>query len=241
MIIKPAFFTIDIEDYYHIIGVRGTPDITSWDQLPSRVEYSLDRLLDLLAEHNVTASLFFLGYIAKRYPHLVKKAMSQGHEIASHGMYHTEVCTQSQSDFFAEALQSRMLLEDICGEAVIGYRGAGFSIDHRNPWFFESLLQAGYLYDSSLVPNRLHHRLIPGVQLYPSKIQTNSGSICEFPIGMAEMAGMKLNMFGGGYLRFFPKPLLIHMAHRTLMKRPLLVYIHPREMDPDHPRISMNL
>ena len=240
-ITKPGFFTIDVEDYYHIISVRGTPEISDWDKFPSRVEYGLNRLFELLDRHNVKASLFFLAYIAQKYPHLVLRAQALGHEICSHGMYHQEVSRQSQKDFFEDAHKSRLILEDISGEAVIGYRSAGFSIDNRNPWFFDTLLQAGYLYDSSIVPNRLHHRLIPGVQLYPSKIQTASGSICEFPIGIAELAGARLNMFGGGYLRFFPKALLCHMAKQSILKRPLLVYIHPREMDPDHPQIPMGL
>jgi len=238
---KPGFFTIDVEDYYHIIGVSGTPPISQWDSIPSRVEYGLHKLLDLLELHNVKATLFFLGYIAKRFPHLVTEAQAMGHEIASHGMYHLEVRLQTSEQFYQDARDSRLLLEDLSGVEVRGWRSAGFSMSQRTPWFFEKLLAAGYSYDSSVVPSRLgHHRLFVADSA-PSRIGTGTGRIYEFPISVVNFMGIQVSMFGGCYLRFFPQKAIVTMADKTLKQRPLMIYIHPRELDQEHPRIKMNL
>lgn len=237
---EPGFFTIDVEDYYHIIGVSGTPEISRWDSLPSRIEYGLESLYGILDDHKIKATLFFLGYIAGRFPHLPRQAFSLGHEVASHGMYHQEVRHQSRSEFIADAQDSRKLLEDTISAPVLGWRSAGFSVNQSSPWYFDALLESGYVYDSSFVPNRRGHRRLFAADAKPCFVCTASGRIYEFPIGVADLAGIQLSMFGGGYLRFFPKNLVIGMAAKTLQKRPLLIYIHPREMDPHHPRIAMN-
>lgn len=237
---QPGFFTIDVEDYYHIIGVSGTPPVKSWDNIPSRVDKGLRALFELLDRHQTKATLFFLGYVARRHPELVREALSLGHELASHGMYHREVRLQEQDEFYLDATESKKLLEDIGGVEVIGWRSAGFSINRSTPWFFEKLIEAGYKYDSSIVPNRMSHNSLLNAEPAPFPIHTDNGKILEFPIGVADLPGSKISMFGGGYLRFFPKGLIKQMAEATLAKRPLLIYIHPRELDPRHPRIEMN-
>lgn len=237
----PAFFTIDVEDYYHILGVSGTPPISEWDGIAPRVEIGLNRLFQLLSEHKVQATLFFLGYIARRFPGLVSKAADLGHEIASHGFFHQEVRNLSAEQFLNDARDSRLLLEDICGHPVRGWRSAGFSVSKSTPWFFDQLLEAGYSYDSSLVPNRGQHREYLEGDDKPGFMVTTSGRIYEFPISMADYGKFSLNMFGGGYLRFYPRPILKKEASRLLEQHPLLIYIHPRELDLEHPRIRMNL
>ena len=237
----PVIFTIDVEGFYHILDVSGTPQISEWDQIPSRVEYGLNRLLDLLASRNQCCTMFFLGYIAQRFPGLVKRAVELGHEIASHGMYHTMVSTQTAAQFASDAADSRKLLEDVSGQAVSGWRSAGFSPNHSTPWYFEELVKSGYKYDSSLVPNRKQHQAMSPIQLAPYPIHTPSGKLLEFPISVAQIAGNYVNMFGGGYLRFFPAWLIKQEARKVRAERPLIVYIHPREMDPGHPKINMNV
>lgn len=237
----PVFYTVDVEDYYHILGVKGTPPVTQWDSLPARVERGLARHFDLLAEHGARATLFFLGYIAKRFPHLVRKAVELGHEVASHGFYHQEVRDMQRSVFEADAADSRKLLEDLSGKEVRGWRSAGFTMGEGTPWFFSSLLEAGYAYDSSIVQNRPQHDTLFRGENRPTFLTTESGRICEFPITMAEFGSLKINMFGGGYLRFFPAWLLGRAASRELTRKPLLIYIHPRELDPGHPRLQMSI
>ncbi|PKN78416.1 MAG: hypothetical protein CVU48_08345 [Candidatus Cloacimonetes bacterium HGW-Cloacimonetes-1] len=236
----PVIFTIDVEDYYHILDVPGTPRISDWDQIPSRVEYGFNRLLDLLVSRNQHCTMFFLGYIARRFPDLVKRAREHGHEIASHGMYHTMVSKQTAAQFATDATDSRQLLEDLCGTAVTGWRSAGFSPNLQTSWYFEELVKSGYRYDSSLVPNRTQHQSLGSVQLAPYPIHTPSGRLLEFPISVATIAGRQVNMFGGGYLRFFPAWLIAQQARKVRAERPLIVYIHPRELDPGHPKLRMN-
>lgn len=236
----PGFFTIDVEDYYHFIHSSAGHNIEHWDKMPSRVEYGLMALFDILAERGIHATCFFLGYIAKRHPDLVKRAVLLGHEIASHGMYHQIVPGMTRAEFQSEARDSKALLEDISGSKVRGWRCAGFNLDRRAPWFFEELVSAGYQYDSSLLPNRSKHHFFGRIELEPYKISTWNGSIWEFPISVSQICGLQVCMFGGVYLRFFPSKLIENMAAKLLPQYPLNIYIHPREMDISHPRLGMN-
>lgn len=237
---RPGFLTIDVEDFYHIIGVRGTPPVEAWDRLPSRVEIGLERYFELLAAKEVKATMFFLGYIARRHPGLVRRAIELEHEVASHGMYHREVSKIDSDEFYRDARESRLLLEDISGVKVRGMRSPGFSIGGATPWFFDRLLEAGYEYDSSALPIRWDRRSISGGSLAPGYVVCSGGRIFEFPITVARLLGLRVSMFGGGYLRFFPQWLISVMARKVLHEYPLTIYIHPREIDPGHPRIEMN-
>lgn len=236
----PGLYTIDVEDYFHIIGVSGTPEIASWDVLPSRVEYGLMQHFELLERYSAKATCFFLGYIAGRFPNLVKKAAELGHEVASHGMYHLEVYKQGRKRFLEDASASKKILEDILGIEVRGFRSAGFSIDRGCGWYFESLAKAGYQYDSSLLPNRRKHRIVQNMDTSPFMVNTQEGDVLEIPVSMADFGCLQVSMFGGGYLRFFPRQLILSQAEKVLMQRPLTIYIHPRELDPSHPQIKMN-
>ncbi len=236
----PGLFTIDVEDYYHIIGVRGTPPISAWDSISPRVEIGLTRLFEHLAEHNAKATCFFLGYIARRFPDLVKRAHSLGHEIASHGMYHQEVFKQSPEAFIEDANTSKKILEDTAGVEVKGWRSAGFTIDQNCKWIFDILSQIGYRYDSSLIPNRSKHRFLPNLRNSPFLVETSHGKMVEFPMSVGKMLNHSVCMFGGGYLRFFPLGLISSQADKLLQTKPLMIYIHPRELDKEHPRLKMN-
>jgi len=236
-----GFFTIDVEDYYHIIGVSGTPDISQWDGITPRVEVGLNRLFGLLERYSAKGTLFFLGCVAQRIPQLVRQAVALGHEVASHGMFHQDVRQMSAERFFAEARDSKHLLEDISGKKVRGWRSAGFLVNKTTPWYFDKLVEAGYRYDSSLIPNRLaHRRMLPG-DIKVGEIATMRGFIHEFPLSVVRIMGFKAGLFGGVYLRFCPQNLLGRMADKVLQSEPLMIYIHPREVDPHHPQLEMNI
>lgn len=238
----PAIFTVDVEDWFHILGVAGTPPIEEWDRLPSRVEANFRRLLDLFDAAGVQITCFFLGWVAERFPSLVREAAARGHEIASHGYGHRLVYEQSPTDFYEDALKTRLLLEDLGGGPVQGYRGAGFSVTKDTPWFFEELVKAGYEYDSTLFPAARGHGGLRSDRYGPYRIETPSGPLLEFPITVTDVWGSPRCFFGGGYLRLFPYPLVRLMARRVLAEgRPVIFYAHPREIDPDHPRLAMNL
>ncbi len=238
----PAIFTVDVEDWFHILDVAGAPALDEWDRLPSRVEANFGRFLDLCEAAGVKITCFFLGWVAARFPGLVREAEARGHEVASHGFGHRLVYDQSPGEFYADVLKARLLLEDILGLPVKGYRGPGFSVTKETPWFFEELVKAGYEYDSSVFPAVRGHGGLQLGRYGPFRMQTPSGPLVEFPVTVAAVCGRPRCFFGGGYLRVFPYPLVRLMTRRVLQEgRPVVFYAHPREIDPDHPRLPMSL
>jgi polysaccharide deacetylase family protein (PEP-CTERM system associated) len=235
-----SVFSIDVEDWYHILQAPGVPAISVWDLLQPRVEKNFNQLLDLLAQHNVRATCFFLGWVAERFPHLVRTAVKGGHEIASHGLAHNLVFQMTARRFRTDSLEARMRIEDIAGCRVRGYRAAGFSVIDRTPWFFDELIEAGYEYDSSVFPGSRGHGGMRAAMRAPHRVDCTNGSLIEFPITVADAASRPTCFFGGGYLRIFPLWLIRRMARAVQAEgRPVIYYIHPREIDPDHPRIKM--
>lgn len=237
----PVIFSVDVEEWFHILDV-GAPAIEAWARLPSRVEANFRRLLDLFATAGVKITCFFLGWVAARFPQLVREAAAQGHEVASHGFEHRLAYEQRPGEFYEDVRRTRLLLEDILGQPVKGYRGPGFSVTKDTPWFFEELVKAGYEYDSSVFPAARGHGGLQSGRYGPYRLQTPSGPLLEFPITVTQVGGRPRCFFGGGYLRLFPYPLVRLMTRRVLREgRPAVFYVHPREIDPDHPRLPVNL
>ncbi|HXJ22823.1 MAG TPA: XrtA system polysaccharide deacetylase [Polyangia bacterium] len=238
----PSIFSIDVEDWYHILDVDSAPAISRWDELPVRVDRNFQRLMDILSERQVHATCFFIGHVAKRFPHLVREAARRGHEIASHSYEHRLVYTMTPAEFLEDASRSRKLLEDIAGAPVSGFRASGFSVTEQTPWFFEKLVEAGYSYDSSTFPASRGHGGLKSGRLQPYRLQTQAGELVELPVTVAEVMGKRMCFFGGGYLRLFPYPLVQRMSRVVLGQgRPVIFYVHPREIDPDHPRLPMGM
>lgn len=237
-----SIFSVDVEDWFHILDIPAAAPITEWSSLPSRIEVNFHRLLDIFSQKRARVTCFFLGWIAEHYPHLVKEAISQGHEIASHGYSHRLVYEMSPAEFREDALHSRKLLEDISGCPVQGYRAAGFSTTEQTPWFFDELAAAGYSYDSSVFPARRGNGGMHGAVRAPHVETRGQSAIVEFPITVTNFVGLSMCFFGGGYLRLFPYWLVRRMAQQVLEAgRPVVFYIHPREIDPLHPRLPMSL
>jgi len=236
-----SIFSVDVEDWFHILDIPSAPPLSAWANLPSRVERNFLRLLDLFATHDTKVTCFFLGWVAERFPHLVKRAAAAGHEIASHGYAHRLAYEMGRDRFYEDALRARRLLEDLSGAPVTGYRSAGFSVRQDTQWFFETLVEAGYRYDSSVFPAGHGHGGLRAFRREPHQLTSNGASILEFPITIADLLGKPLCFFGGGYLRLFPYPLIRRMARQVLSEnRPVVFYIHPREIDPNHPRLPMS-
>ncbi len=237
-----SVFSVDVEDWFHILNLPSGHGISEWDSLPSRVEANFRRLLDLFSKHDVQVTCFFLGWVADRFPHLVREASRLGHEIASHGYSHSLVYTMSSEEFLADIQRSKDILENITGQRVIGYRAPGYSVTEKTPWFFEKVAEAGYRYDSSVFPARRGHGGVAGTFCAPHAIPVGSSdTLIEFPISVAVVLTARLCVFGGGYLRLFPWWLVKSMATRVTKEgRPVTFYVHPREIDPEHPRLPMN-
>ena len=237
-----CIFSIDVEDWFHILDVPSMPDISRWSSMASSVEKNFLRLLDLCDQNGVAATCFFLGWVAEKFPHLVKEAGRRGHEIASHGYAHRLVYKMTPRDFLDDAVRSRQILQDLTGGAIEGYRSSGFSVTAETPWFFDALVQAGYRYDSSLFPAKRAHGGIESARCAPYRLGRNAASLIEFPMTVTRVFGRRWCFFGGGYLRLAPGFVIRRMARRVLTEgRPVIFYIHPREIDPDHPRLPMSL
>lgn len=236
---QTSIFSVDVEDWFHILDVPSAPAIAEWNGLPSRVERNFHKLLDIFSEENVQVTCFILGWVGERYPQLVREAASRGHEIASHGYGHRLVFEQGRDDFYNDVHRARLLLEDVAGVPVVGYRAPGFSTTEQTPWFFDVLTEAGYEYDSSVFPAERGHGGMRGGRRDPHRI--GNGGILELPISVADLMGKTMCFFGGGYLRLFPYWLIRKMARQVLAAgRPVVFYIHPREIDPAHPRLAMS-
>lgn len=235
-----CFLTIDVEDWFHLLEHRSIPERHRWDALPSRVEQNFGRLLDLLDRHESQSTCFFLGWVAERFPHLVKEAAKRGHDIASHGMDHKRPVEMTRTELDLDLRTSKAMLEDISGQKVEGYRAAGFALPSDTRHFFESLAENGYRYDSSVFPARHRHGGQPGAALGPRTISTPSGSVEEFPISVLPFLGRRLCLFGGGYFRVAPFA-LVRLGARSVLDsgRPLVLYLHPREIDPSQPRLPL--
>jgi len=233
-------FSVDVEDWFHILDLPATPDISEWGRLPSLVERNFLRLLELFAEYRVEVTCFFLGWVAHRFPHLVKKAQRLGHEIASHGYGHQLVYTMSPGEFLDDIVRAKNVIEDAIAQPVQGYRAPGFSATLQTPWFFEMLGLAGYRYDCSVFPMRRAHGGMAGERQDPHPIHLNGATLVEFPATVTSVLARPVCLFGGGYFRLAPWPVIRRGARQVLGEgRPVVFYIHPREIDPTHPRLVM--
>jgi polysaccharide deacetylase family protein (PEP-CTERM system associated) len=236
-----CIFSVDVEDWFHILDIEAAPPIAEWARLPSLVEKNFMKLLDLFSEARRTVTCFFLGWVAEQYPRLVEEADRRGHEIASHGYAHRLVFQMTRKEFREDVVISKQILEDLTGRPVIGYRAPGFSVVESTPWFADELIEAGYVYDSSVFPAPRQHGGLKTECGPPYLIGDPSRCLVEFPMTVSRLLGRRFCFSGGGYLRLFPLPFIRRMAKRVLAdSRPVIFYVHPREIDPSHPRLPMD-
>ena len=233
-------FTVDVEDYFQAESFSGVIDRALWDGFQCRVEKNTHVLLDILDTKKIKGTFFILGWIAKRYPGLVNEISARGHEVASHGMSHRLIYTQTIEEFRNETQESKKILEDIIGKEVIGYRAATYSITRQSLWALDVLVEAGYLYDSSIFPMRHDRYGIHDANPYPGIISTPSGlTIVEFPISTYKTMGATIPVAGGGYFRLFPYFITkfgLGMINKA--GHEFLFYMHPWEIDPKQPMVN---
>jgi len=231
--------TVDVEDYFQVEAFFSHVDRKDWNKWECRIERNVDRILQLFADNNTKATFFTLAWIAERFPQVVRNIVSNGHELASHGMAHIRADQQSRPMFAADVTRAKHTLEDIGGVPVHGYRAASFSIARRNLWAFNALEGAGYRYSSSTFPIR--HDLYgmteqPRFAFYPFE----DSKFMEIPITTVRRMGSNWPSGGGGYFRLLPYALfrqnLKLVAARD--KQPFMFYFHPWEIDPKQPRIA---
>jgi polysaccharide deacetylase family protein (PEP-CTERM system associated) len=229
--------TIDVEDYFQVSAFAPHISKELWPTLPCRVEKNVDRILSLLDQSGVKATFFTLGWIAERYPEMVKRIVSEGHELASHGYSHQRASEQTASEFYEDVSQSKSLLEQISGQVVLGYRAPSFSIGSNNLWALDVLLNAGYKYSSSIYPIKHDHYGMPHAPRFAFYPNGKDG-LLELPITTLRIMQRNFPAGGGGYFRLFP-----YQMSRWLLKQvnqndqqSAIFYFHPWELDPDQPK-----
>ena len=228
--------TIDVEDYFQVSAFAPYIDRSQWDLRECRVERNVDRILSLLDESNTRATFFTLGWIAERYPALVRRIVDGGHELASHGYGHERVSDLSEGAFFHDIHRAKALLEDISGVRVQGYRAPSFSIGSGNLWALDTLQRAGYRYSSSIYPIRHDHYGMPDAPRFAHQVRDG---LMEVPPTTLRMFNRNLPSSGGGYFRLLPYALSRWMLHQvnTQDSSPAVFYFHPWELDAGQPRV----
>ena len=232
-------FTVDVEDYFQVEGFAQVIDRSSWGEYRTRVGANVATLLEMLARHEVRATFFVLGWVARKHPEIVREIAAAGHEVASHGMSHRLIYRQTPAEFRGETRDAKALLEDLSQKPVAGYRAATFSITRRSLWALDILCEEGLLYDSSIFPIRHDRYGIPDIDPRPHALTTPGGAtLVEFPISVLHYAGAKFPVAGGGYFRLYPY-CLTRWALRRLnrQQREFVFYVHPWEVDPQQPRV----
>lgn len=227
--------TVDVEDYFQVSAFENHISRNNWDNMPVRVDKNTHRILDMFAEHDTKATFFTLGWVAERYPELVKRICDEGHELASHGMSHLRVTSQTRDEFRQDIDGAKKLLEDLSGLQVKGYRAPSYSIGKANLWAHEELEEAGYVYSSSVYP--VHHDLY-GFPEAPRHMFRCREKLLEIPITTLPVGKHNIPIGGGGYFRLYPYK-FSQWAFRSINKneqRPAIFYFHPWEIDPGQPR-----
>jgi len=230
--------TVDVEDYFQVEALSDRIPRHSWDSIPRRVEANIDRLLQLFADNQVSATFFTLGWIAERHPKMIHRITQAGHELASHGYDHTRVDRLFPARFRDDVRRTKAIIENIAGAPVLGYRAPTFSIGSGTPWAYEILEEEGYSYSSSIYPIR--HDLYGQVDAPRKPFRPGPGALWEFPLTTRRLFGHNVPCAGGGYFRLLP-----YYASRSNLRRvhfaenlQCIFYIHPWEIDPSQPRIS---
>ena len=234
--------SFDIEEHFQVSAFESPMRRRHWEQFESRVEVNTERLLGLLAKRGVRATFFVLGWVAERYPSLVRRIASAGHEVASHGYAHELITGQTPIAFREDIRKAKGILESILSQPVLGYRAPSFSITKDTMWATQILVEEGYVYDSSIFPV-LHDRYgVPSANPEAHQLLTMSGVLWEVPPSTVKYLGVRLPVAGGGYFRLYPYAVL-----RTLLRKlegegtSLVMYMHPWEFDPDQPRMEGSL
>jgi polysaccharide deacetylase family protein (PEP-CTERM system associated) len=231
--------SIDVEEYFHPAEVRAP--VNQWASLPSRVEYEVENVLELLDKHSVRATFFVLGWVAEHHPRTVRQIAAAGHEIGCHSQLHRLIYDLSPKEFRKDTERACQAIEDAAGVTPKSYRAPCFSITAKSMWALEILVEMGFMYDSSIYPI-VHDRYgIPGFGRHAQALETPSGSILEVPVATVVLSKRHVApVGGGGYFRLLPYRYTAAGIRRVNEEeqKPVCIYFHPWELDPDQPRLA---
>jgi polysaccharide deacetylase family protein (PEP-CTERM system associated) len=228
--------TVDVEDYFQVWALAPYIPREKWEDTPCRVERNVDLILQLLDESGWHATFFTLGWVAERFPELVKRVADAGHEVASHGYAHKRADELTREAFFADILHAKSILQDLLGAEVKGYRAPNFSIGAGNPWAYDCIAEAGYGYSSSIYPIRHDHYGVPDA---PRFMHFSPTGLPEVPITTVRLMNRNWPAGGGGYFRLMPYAMTRWLIQRVneVDEQPANFYFHPWELDPGQPRV----
>lgn len=229
--------TIDVEDYFQVSAFAPHIARSDWNTLECRVERNVSNVLEILALHDTKATFFTLGWVAERYPAVVRQIVREGHELASHGYGHERATDQTEEAFFADVHLAKMVLEDLVGHEIGGYRAPSFSIGESNPWAHACLARAGYQYSSSVYPIHHDHYGMPDAPRFAYEAHPG---LVEIPITTLRVWSRNLPSSGGGYFRLLPYSLSRWMLNRVNSddQESAVFYFHPWEIDQTQPRVA---
>lgn len=230
-----AVLTFDIEDWFHLLDHPDTADSDRWDEFPSRLQLGVERILTMLDDEKVKATFFCLGWVAEKYPLIIKEISDNGHQIGCHSYYHQLAYKQTREEFRSDTVRAKALLEDVIGKEILAYRIPGFSLVDSNLWVLDELVAAGFEFDCSMFCAPRGHGGLQRVDINrPCRIRTPSGGyIKEVPLNTVKVLGRSMVFSGGGYFRLAPVSLLqlLFKHHEEYT----MTYFHPRDFDPDQP------
>ncbi|BDT68815.1 hypothetical protein os1_30020 [Comamonadaceae bacterium OS-1] len=230
-------FTIDVEDYFQVSAFSPYIERSDWDLHECRIEKNIEKIIGILDNSGTKATFFTLGWIAERFPQMVRRITQEGHELASRGYGHERASDLSEKDFLLDIQSSKKILEDISGVGIKGYRAPSFSVTENNLWVFDCLLSSGYKYSSSIYPIKHDHYGMPDSPRFSYSVREG---LIEIPITTFRLFGRNFPSSGGGYFRLLPYSLSKLMIGRVLSadKQSAIFYFHPWEIDVDQPRIK---
>jgi|ERR1019366_881614 polysaccharide deacetylase family protein (PEP-CTERM system associated) len=234
--------SVDVEDYFHAEAFSGVTKSSLWDSYTSRVEGNTRRLLELLASFNVHGTFFVLGWVADRFPGLVREIAAGGHELGCHSYWHRLIYKLDPAEFREDTRRAKDVIEQIWGQPVTIYRAPTYSVIDRSLWALDILAELGFSSDSSIYPIRHDRYGMPNAPRAPFRFQTPSGPMTEFPLTTFRLAGHNMPVGGGGYLRLLPQ-MYTRLGLKQVQREnlPVVIYIHPWEVDADQPRLPVGL
>jgi polysaccharide deacetylase family protein (PEP-CTERM system associated) len=234
--------SFDVEEHFQVAAFWSPLRRRDWDTYQSRVEVNVGKILSLLSLHGIHATFFVLGWVAQKHRNVVKTIASEGHEIASHGFEHDVITSQTPAEFREDVRKSKEVLEDIIGRAIHGYRAPSFTITPQTKWALPILVEEGFVYDSSIVPIQHDRYGMPGANPWCHVLETASGPLWEVPPSTMKVGPVRVPVAGGGYFRLYPYIVLRQLLKRTAGEgHPLVMYLHPWELDPCQPRMQGSL
>src|SRR5215831_1302345 len=231
--------TVDVEEYFHATAFSELVPREAWDHQPSRVVQNTKKALGLLAEFGLRGTFFVLGWVAQRYPSLVREIQEAGHDLGCHSYAHRLIYRLTPKEFRDDTRRATAAIEDAAGAAVHAYRAPAFSITNRSLWAFEILLELSFTVDSSVFPTRNHLYGIPDAPRRPFRIRIQGSDLLEFPLPALKLPSWGVPVTGGVYLRLLPYGLqLLGLNRMASRAQPIVLYFHPWELDPDQPRLA---